>query len=402
MQANNKLKILFVSAEYPPETGLGGIGTYVASIAPVLAGKGHQVHVLSCFPSQRRSEQNDRDVYIHRRDQLRIPGFLKLCRLLRLTLTSSRILAGISTYLEYKRLQIPFDIIEYPDWGGEGWLFPILSSVPLVSHIHTPLPLILKHNRIAYKMDAAIASHFERFSVVKAHVITAPSVYMKTALHHSNWLTKKHIDVIPYPIDHFKWSTTKDVLVTSPVVLFIGRLERLKAPEILVYAMQIIRKRIPEAEAIFVGRSNGRRGGLPYGDWVKHIAEEIGNCSILGHVASDQLRELISKARVVAVPSWHDNFPNAALEAMASGRPVVASINTGISKILEENNAGKTVPPGDAAALAEALIPFMADPKFAANIGRNAQKTVIEFCDPNKIASKREHIYRRATSMLKQ
>src|SRR5207302_4227610 len=48
MGAENSLRILFVSMEYPPETGGGGIGSYVAIIAPALVARGHEFHVLSC------------------------------------------------------------------------------------------------------------------------------------------------------------------------------------------------------------------------------------------------------------------------------------------------------------------------------------------------------------------
>jgi Starch synthase catalytic domain len=47
------LRVLFVSREYPPETGGGGIGSYVEAMARALVVRGHEVHVLSCVPGRR-------------------------------------------------------------------------------------------------------------------------------------------------------------------------------------------------------------------------------------------------------------------------------------------------------------------------------------------------------------
>jgi glycosyltransferase involved in cell wall biosynthesis len=65
---------------------------------------------------------------------------------------------------------------------------------------------------------------------------------------------------------------------------------------------------------------------------------------------------VIAQAHVVAVPSTRpDPFPNSALEALAAGRPVVASASGGLPEMVRDGETGLLVPPGDAAALAKAL-----------------------------------------------
>ena len=60
MATSRRLRILFLSREYPPETGGGGIGSYVHTMAHALAGRGHDVHVLSCVDGQVGEDSLDR------------------------------------------------------------------------------------------------------------------------------------------------------------------------------------------------------------------------------------------------------------------------------------------------------------------------------------------------------
>jgi glycogen synthase len=61
------MRVLFVSMEYPPETSYGGIGWYIAMMARALAGRGHEVHVLSCVRGQARRDYVEGGVQVHRR-----------------------------------------------------------------------------------------------------------------------------------------------------------------------------------------------------------------------------------------------------------------------------------------------------------------------------------------------
>src|SRR5439155_15904546 len=72
---------------------------------------------------------------------------------------------------------------------------------------------------------------------------------------------------------------------------------------------------------------------------------------------------------VVAHPALRDPFPLALLEAMALGRPVVASAVGGIPEMFEDGTSGILVPPDDAPALAAALVPLLRDPARCARLG---------------------------------
>jgi len=386
--------------EYPPETGGGGIGSYVASIAPALASLGHEVHVLSCLDAQKPSYTQREGVHIHRRGLVPIRGLGRLASTLKLKDTIRRLHTGLSAFLEYRKLGIDFDVIEHPDWNAEGWLFAFLKVRPTVAHLHTPLPLIIKYNRLPMKLDGHIASIIEHFAVKHSEVITSPSKYLANELKRLGWLRDSDIHVISYPVDLSSWKHTRPVSETSPTVLFVGRLETLKAPEILAQAITIIRKEIPQAKAVFVGRSNGKRDGLNYVEWVKKIAGDTHSCQFVGHVPRSELPRFFSECRVLAIPSWHDNYPMVALESMAAGRAVVVTQNTGVMELLETTQAGKIVPSGDPNALADALRPFLADAGYAEKMGEKARNTAFGMLDPIKLAEERIKAYRKAIEVF--
>jgi glycogen(starch) synthase len=152
-------------------------------------------------------------------------------------------------------------------------------------------------------------------------------------------------------------------------------------------------------EVVFVGRSS-LRDGVPYGEWLRDQARRLrAPCRFVEEVPREELRGWYGASRVVAVASRYDNFPYAALEAMASGRPVVCTERTGTAEIVAGTDAGSVVAVDDPAALADALRPFLLDPGAAGRAGRAARSVVQRECSPEGTAAEREACYREAILM---
>src|SRR5213078_4784919 len=98
----------------------------------------------------------------------------------------------------------------------------------------------------------------------------------------------------------------------------------------------------------------------------------------LGFVPHDELGPLYDRAAVVAVPSRREGFGVACAEAMAHGRPVVASAVGGLLDLVAHEETGLLVPPGDVGALREALRRLLADPELRALYGGAARERVRE------------------------
>ena len=391
------LRILFLSQEYPPETGWGGIGSYLHALAPALAARGHQVHVLSCAEGQKSSDSLDRGVHLHRRGLLQRPRTLRLLHfLLRAPQTVKRLWLALSNYYWYRRLDADFDVLEYPDWLAEGLLFAWRRPTATVAELHTPLPVIGKYLEYPRNRDFRWACRLEQSSVMRADAMSSPSRLLVNELSGINWLRSRNPEVLPLPTDWMTWANIRPVGETEPTVLFVGRLERRKSPETIIRALDLLKSEIPGPRAIFAGSSNGSRDGVPYDKWLKELAAEEGSCELLGSVSRGQLADVMAGARVLAAPSTFDNFPVAVLEALASGRPVVVSETTGMAAMIRDNQLGAVVPAGDPRALAGALRPFLSDAAHAAEVGRRAADFVRSLLDPDVIAGERENLYTRA------
>lgn len=383
------LKVLFLSIEYPPETP-DGIGSYVFETGRALTRRGHEVHVLSCLPGQASRDYRDGEIWVHRRDEGEPRGVRRLGRGER---TAARLLHALACWREARALGVDFDVIETPDWMAEG-LFFALARKPLLAQLHTPLAITSMYGVRRRNRDARVASFLERKTVEGARLVVSPSRLVADELSRQGWLKGKDVRIVRFSIDLERWGSGTPVGSTEPVVLYAARLEPLKAPEVLVEASALLAPELDGIRVLIAGRSASSRDGAPYGEWLANRIDELrAPCELLGQVPRAEVERLSSSARVFVLPSRYENLPFAGLEAMAAGRPVICTSNTGLAEILDGTGAGAVVPPGDAEALAAALRPYLADAKVAAAAGALARDLARSHCSPDVIAEERERCY---------
>ena len=190
MAAPGRLGILFLTMEYAPETG-NGIGSYHSVIAPALAARGHDVHVISCVPGQRRRDYVESGVMIHRRGQIHVPGLRRLPRGGGLRAGGARLRTVTSSALAMRELALDIDVVEAPDWMAEGLIVGARRRPPLVGHLHTPLVLTSRYGaRPVARWNAA--NLLERTAMRRAQVVTAPSRLVLDLVREERWL--EHAD----------------------------------------------------------------------------------------------------------------------------------------------------------------------------------------------------------------
>jgi glycosyltransferase involved in cell wall biosynthesis len=134
------------------------------------------------------------------------------------------------------------------------------------------------------------------------------------------------------------------------VVLFVGRLEPQKGIVTLVDAFERVRARVPGALLVLAG------DGVSTADVRRRTSSWGEGAVLLGPTAHARVALWMGACDVLTLPSLAEGTPNVVLEALASGRPVVASAVGGIGELLADPRAGVLVPPRDAGALAEALV----------------------------------------------
>jgi glycosyltransferase involved in cell wall biosynthesis len=153
-----------------------------------------------------------------------------------------------------------------------------------------------------------------------------------------------------------------------PSVLFLGGLERRKGVDTLLDAFEQVARSHPDVELRLAGAGSlepelrARAGRAPV----------AGRVELLGRVGREQVPALLRSSTLLAQPSLGEPFGMSALEALASGLPVVATNAGGVAELVPDDGNRK-VPPGDAAALARALDELLAlsDEESAALGARN-------------------------------
>lgn len=151
-------------------------------------------------------------------------------------------------------------------------------------------------------------------------------------------------------------------------VLFVGRIVPAKGLDVLLDA-------IGSLDATLTVAGEG---------WSRHAleqrAERLGLASrvrFAGWLDGESLRRAYAEAAVVAIPSvWPEPFGLVGLEAMASARPVVASLTGGIGDWIEHDVTGLAVAPGDAPALAASIGALLDEPERARSMGRNGRRAL--------------------------
>lgn len=146
---------------------------------------------------------------------------------------------------------------------------------------------------------------------------------------------------------------------TSPIALFIGRLEPQKGVGDLLEAWPHVRGEIPEATLRLVGTGP-----------LEARARATAGVEVLGAKPHADIPRELHLANVFVLPSWAEGMPNVVLEALACGRPVVGSAVGGIPDALASEDAGTVVPPHDPRSLANALIDRLRRASSPTNVAR--------------------------------
>jgi glycosyltransferase involved in cell wall biosynthesis len=143
-------------------------------------------------------------------------------------------------------------------------------------------------------------------------------------------------------------------------ILFLGALNRKKAPDLFLRAALLLVTDFPGATFVVVGPETSDdppfRAGLQ-----KLIADPllIGRIEMMGRLDSFAVIEQIRRARVVVCPSRIETFSRTTIEALALGRPVIVTETTGAAHWVQSTSAGAVVPPDDEHALAGAIRDWM-------------------------------------------
>jgi glycogen synthase len=223
-----------------------------------------------------------------------------------------------------------------------------------------------------------------RFAAVSSAVATA------AALRDNGWLggTGLNAEVIPNFIpDEI---VLEEIPPTGPEapLLFVGDICLDKGVQTLLGAYQLLDGPPP---LVLAGRS-----------WPGSVWTMPDGVQRLGELPHDEVLTLFRSARAVIVPSiWDDPCPTVVLEAMAAGRPVVASASGGIVDMVVDGVTGLLVAPGDVSALAQAISSVLRDPRAAQAFGAAGRDRAREFT-VSAVVERIERLYASAIAETRE
>lgn len=154
-------------------------------------------------------------------------------------------------------------------------------------------------------------------------------------------------------------------------VLFLGRLDARKSPDVLLRASREVLKRFPETKVIFGGDGEVEKN--------EALAKELGiadRCEFHGWVSGDEREALFERAAVYCLPSKNEGLPMSVLEAMARGIPTVATPVGGIPQVIENGTTGFLVKVDDVEALAEKLMLLLGNSTLRKTVGAASRETI--------------------------
>jgi glycosyltransferase involved in cell wall biosynthesis len=200
-----------------------------------------------------------------------------------------------------------------------------------------------------------------------------------------------HVSVLPLISDDPATDATA-ARRSEPTFGFAARLEHWKGPLVLIEAFALLLQRCPGARLRIAGTGPQEREAI---DCAKSLL--LGDrCEFLSPYAGPEERSRYMRSLDVFVqPSFADGTPNSIIEAMAHGLPIIASLNGGIPDLVTPD-VGILVPPGDTAALADALARLAGDPDLRHRMGRAARDRYEELFSPAAVLPVLLDTYRNA------
>jgi glycosyltransferase involved in cell wall biosynthesis len=159
-------------------------------------------------------------------------------------------------------------------------------------------------------------------------------------------------------------------LPERPVALFVGVLERYKAVDVLAEAWRLAAPRVPEAALHVVGRGTLREVAQ------RLVVELPAQARWDESLPAPEVAGALDAASVLVLPSRSEGLGRVVVEAFCRGRGVVGSRVGGIPDLVEDGVSGILVPPGDAEALADALVRALSDRQLAERLGAAARVAV--------------------------
>lgn len=307
--------------------------------------------------------------------------------------------------LRFQSSGIKFDIIHghsgYPHYSIltmlAGKIFKALSIQTLYCPISTEV-IDYKHLILNHRIS--------KYPLSKLNKII--SISKNTAISVANiGISEDKIIVIPPPLDIELYnpkcsaSTMRSRIGDNgPLILFVGNLTKTKGLDVLIESIPLVLEKYSKAKLIFTLDTEMKNSS--YEDRrKKEIYDKIENLgikhSILEFGIVENMFELIAASDLFVAPflstAGPSDYPIPVLEAMAIGKPVIATNVGGIGEIIENGKTGILIRPNSVNELAKSIIETIDNTELQKEIGKNASSIISEHFSVQNVVSMMENVY---------
>ena len=350
------MHIGFATPEYVTENYFsGGLANYVHRVAKALVSLGHEVHIITLSDIE-RAEFTHEGIQVHRLTVGKFHKWLNRLTRYRISCTTKQLYFSVQAYLRLRQLnkQKSLDIVQFPNYLACGLISILLLRVPQVTRISSYRPVWNERSGRKRNLDARTTECLEWLQLRLSQHIYAPSYALQKMLAQEAQISNVKVIRTPFYLETEDWdSSIYDALLKGKkYLLFFGRFQLHKGFHILAQALPQVLEKHPDCHAAFVGLDMPSSFAPSMKEYALSLCREHAERLIfIGQTPHTQLYPIIAGAKLVVLPSLIDNLPNACLEAMALGKPVVGTIGASFDELIIDGETGFLVPPDNVEAL---------------------------------------------------
>jgi D-inositol-3-phosphate glycosyltransferase len=277
-----------------------------------------------------------------------------------------------------------YDLLHSHYWlsGVAGMELAARWDIPHVTMFHT----LGKLKQLANpdKLEPPLRLEMEQRVMEEVDLIVAATVEERTQIIRGCGASSQRVEVVPCGVDLQLFKPYEDARAARerfglhpdlPMLLFAGRLDLFKGPDLLLRAASLMREK---AQIVIAGGSLTGDNDLAH---LRKLAEDLKigeRVRFLGARPQEELPLLFSAATVTVVPSYHESFGLVAIESLACGTPVVATRAGGLATVVHHGETGFLVPRW-AGFFAERLDTLLRDSLLYARMCAAARCSVVKY-----------------------
>ena len=303
----------------------------------------------------------------------RRPGFIEIGRAISIPAGGSRARLTLDVWLYWRvktlMRQERFDIVHLHE--------PMMPVLPYLVLLNSRTTNVATFH--AYRTTNHWYTIFKPYMAFVLSRLDARVAVSEPARQYANQYFEDHYAIVPngIDIDHygpavepFDWSRDG-----TRRILFVGRFnESRKGLKYLLRALPQVQERFPDTKLVVVGSGDPNR---LLGEMGRH---RVSGVEFAGFVSHHDKARYLASCDVICFPSTrNESFGVVLTEAMASGKPIVASNIPGYASVLTHEREGLLVPPQDHVELAAALIRLLDDPAEGQRYGEQGRRTAVQY-----------------------